>query len=169
MNILALDIATHTGWACSIDGQRFSGTWDCSRGPRESRGMVFFRFRSELAALLQGSEAVFDLCVREQAHQRGGAATEIALGLSGVLEEFLARLATPCAITTVHSATLKKWTTGSGRADKDAMIAAANKRWASLYPSGPTVSDDEADARAMLEYAIEQYQVTIRRMPGATT
>ena len=48
----------------------------------------------------------------------------------------------------VHSATLKKWTTGKGNADKTAMIEADARRF-----GVPVTDDNEADALALLEYA----------------
>lgn len=51
----------------------------------------------------------------------------------------------------VHSATLKKWDTGSGRADKGAMLAAVRARW-----KPDVAGDDEADALALLHYALDR-------------
>ena len=156
MNILAADIGTHTGFACIIGGQRFSGVWDSSRTRRESPGMVFVHFRAHLMRFLREQQAQWNLAVTEQGHQRGSA-TESLLGLAGIFGEVMCSQCPECQFTTVQSGELKKFTTGGGKASKADMIAAANERWGYLYPSGDTDSDDEADARALLEYAITNY------------
>ena len=48
----------------------------------------------------------------------------------------------------VHTATLKKFATGSGRANKDDMVQAAKARGWSPQ------DDNEADAQLLLDYAI---------------
>lgn len=88
------------------------------------------------------------LIVYEAAHHRGGAATEIAAGLATRVQEFCARHRIEHA--SVHSATLKKATTGKGNADKAAMLEAVAKRWKAVE------SDDEADAIALLHFAIAE-------------
>ena len=94
------------------------------------------------------------LVAYEAAHHRGGAATEVALG-------FATNVQAACALygwehTTVHSATLKKHVTGSGRASKDAVVAAMRLRW------GREVEDDnEADALAVLAWAVDTIAVKV--------
>lgn len=156
MNILALDLGTRTGWAVAEDyGQRArrveSGAqvFDVRRG--ESPGLRFLRFNRWLL------EVVYDrqryrpaLIVYEQPHHRGGAATEIALGFATRVQEFAAQYGIQHAA--VHSATLKKWTTGKGNAKKPEMHAAVERRW-----GVKAATDDEADAVALLYYAVETW------------
>ena len=52
----------------------------------------------------------------------------------------------------VHSATLKKFATGRGNAQKDDMIDAALKKWPELVKRMP-LDDNEIDARWIYEYA----------------
>jgi len=53
----------------------------------------------------------------------------------------------------VHTAVLKKWTTGKGNANKEAMIEAARARgW-------EPADDNEADAQLLLEYSIENLNI----------
>jgi Holliday junction resolvasome RuvABC endonuclease subunit len=90
-----------------------------------------------------------DLLVFEQAHHRGGAATEVAAGFSTRVLEFAARHGIEHG--TVHTATLKKFVTGKGNAKKPEMVGAVRLRWA------PSVTDDnEADAIAILYYALAE-------------
>jgi len=155
MRILSLDLATKTGWAL-WDGARIeSGMQDFTKGRGESNGMVFLKFNTWLASLKtathrQYPDACFDLIAFEQAHHRGGAATEIAVGLMTRVLEFCARYG--IEHTSVHSLTLKKWATGSGKADKETM-----KVKASLAVARTIEDDNEADAVLILTYALEKF------------
>lgn len=161
MIVFALDLGVHTGWAVSRDGQVESGvqTFDLKRG--ESGGMRYLRFRRWLeeidpnARRLSHEGALLDrnkeplLFVYELAHHRGGYTTEVHSGLATRVQEHCAQWDYP--YQAVHSATLKKWTTGKGNADKAMMVAAVQHRW------HPAVTDDnEADAQALLHYALAE-------------
>lgn len=164
-NVLALDLATKTGWALSEGSRIESGVQDFTKKRGESNGMLFVHFnswlrgfRKSLRVFVENGVATIpsikpDLIVFEQAHHRGGAATEIAVGLMTRVLEFCAEHRIEHA--SVHSMTLKKWATGSGKADKGAMIARANQ----FYRPAPyhLISDDnEADAVLLLHYAIAE-------------
>jgi Holliday junction resolvasome RuvABC endonuclease subunit len=89
-----------------------------------------------------------DVICYEQAHHRGGAATACCVGLVTEVQAFAAEH--NIEIMPVHSATLKKFATGSGRANKDQMIEAAKARgW------NPQ-DDNEADACLILEYGLNE-------------
>lgn len=143
MNILALDCGTKTGWAArGALGIVESGiqTFDIRRG--ESPGMRFIRFNAwleEMFAYIAPHVVTYEL-----AHHRGGAPTVLLVGMTTRVDEFCARHGIEHAA--VHSATLKKSATGSGRAEKGAMIEAAKK----LYPWIEILSDDHADALMLL-------------------
>ncbi len=142
MIILSLDLATKTGW-CT---ENMSGVqvFDVKRG--ESPGMRFLRCRSwlnEMYDLVPG----LSVLVYEQAHHRGGSATACCVGLVTVVLEFAAK--NKLETMPVHTATLKKWATGNGRAGKPEMIKAAIAR--GYNP----VDDNEADACLLYEYAKE--------------
>ncbi len=151
MKILALDMATKTGWA-TLNGQKNSGVQDLSLKRGESAGMHFLRFRAWLR-VMQSLLGGIDLIVYEQAHHRGGAATQLCVGL---VTETLAFAAVINAETMpVHTATLKKWATGKGNAGKPLMIKAAQGRgW-------DPADDNEADAELLLDYALEELRVGI--------
>lgn len=147
MNILALDIATKTGWACNINGKR-SGVTEFTLKRGESPGMRFLRARSWLGELFQLLDGKIDVIVYEQAHHRGGAATAVCVGLATEVQAFAAEHG--IELMTVHTATLKKFATGNGRASKANMIQAAKeKEW-------NPVDDNEADAVLLLEYSIKE-------------
>lgn len=138
MRILALDMATKTGWAWVEDGNvKESGVQDFTKRRGESNGVLFLRFRkwlSDTCALVRP-----DLIAYEQAHMRGGAATEICVGLQTRAQEAAAELRIESV--PVHTATLKKWATGSAKAEKAAMMVKA-----ATIINRPPVDDNEADA-----------------------
>jgi len=144
--ILALDLATATGWACS-NGDSGVQRFQLKRG--DSPGMRFLRFSSWLHEILDLTSPA--LVVVEQAHHRGGHATELAVGFSTRVQEQAARRG--INFTSVHSATLKKHATGSGRANKQDMIDAAR-----VILEREPLDDNEADAVLILQWAKEQYR-----------
>lgn len=148
MNVLALDLGTRTGWAVRLGTRRESGvqTFDVKRG--ESPGMRYVRFRKWLDDM--DAFGPLDLIVYEQFHHRGGPPTEVAAGFATRVLEHCAMRNVQHAV--VHTMTLKKWTTGRGNADKAAMRRAVHERW-----GVDTASDDEADAVAILHWALHTY------------
>lgn len=141
--VLALDLGTTTGWALrSQDGGITSGTAAFRPSRFEGGGMRYLRFRGwlgELAALTGGLTRIAFEEVR--AH----AGTDAAHLYGG----FLAHLSAWCeergiAYEGVPVATIKRFATGRGNADKAAMIAAMRARG-----FAPT-DDNEADALAIL-------------------
>lgn len=96
---------------------------------------MFLRFRTWLSGMMKNIIFV----AYEQAHHRGGAATEICVNLTGRVQELCADRS--IEFTTVHSGTLKKWACGSGKAEKDQM-----KKAAALHIGRPPIDDNEADA-----------------------
>lgn len=151
MNILALDLATKTGYCTGRDGEHGTSgvqTFDVRRG--ESPGMRFLR----LSAWLREIEKLtgkLDLIAYEQAHHRGGAATQCAVGMVTHVLSFAAEK----GIDTmpVHTATLKKFATGGGKADKSAMIIRA--RELGYAP----IDDNEADAIMLYLYSVDSLNV----------
>ncbi len=156
MRILALDLGTKSGWAL-WDGARIeSGVQDFTKQRGESNGMLFLKFNRWL------HETVYDhyihsvkdtLIAFEQAHHRGGAATEIAVGLMTRVLEFCARYG--IEHTSVHSMTLKKFATGRGNASKEEMIQRVRRR--GLVHLDYIPDDNEADALWLLIYALEKF------------
>lgn len=150
--ILALDLGTHTGMACQFsDGEIKSEEWLCGIERGESSGMRYLKFQSRLVGqkiIMHG----IDLVVYEKPHHRGGAPTEYLLGFATHLQSFCAKR--NIEYTTVHTATLKKQTTGNGRASKKDMIKAAEK-----LTGKDIVSDNEADAVCILYYAKNKFHI----------
>jgi Holliday junction resolvasome RuvABC endonuclease subunit len=148
--ILGLDSATKTGWCLMHEDGRVveSGVQDFSKKRGESNGLMFLRFRKWLSSLFE--EAPINLVGYERAHFRGGAATEICVGLQTRVQEICAENEVESA--PVSTSTLKKFATGSGRADKWGMILVAKR----ILGRDP-VDDNEADAVLVADWARSEY------------
>lgn len=147
--LLALDLGTNTGWAlASRDGIITSGTELFKPQRFEGGGMRYLRFKrwlTEVKHCAGGIDAVFAEEVRrhagvDAAHAYGG---------------FLATLTAWCEhhnipYQGVPVGTIKKHATGKGNASKEQMIAAVQLR------GHAPVDDNEADALALLHWALEQ-------------
>lgn len=132
MNILALDIATNTGWKT----QTASGTWSLKPNRGESEGMRVVRFKAKVKELivLEG----ITLVSYERPAGMHKASIMVASEMVGVLKDLCITLGVDLAC---YSATeIKKHATGKGNANKDAMIKAAE-----LLGFNPK-DDNEADA-----------------------
>jgi Holliday junction resolvasome RuvABC endonuclease subunit len=148
--ILALDLATKTGWAFRQNGLIVSGVQDFSLRRGDSPGMRYVYFNAWLNQLWQklNPQVIF----YEQPHMRGGHATEVLAGLVAHLQALCARA--EIEHTAVHTGTLKKFATGSGRGDKSGMIAKARKEL-----MREPIDDNEADAVCLLLYAEENIEI----------
>lgn len=158
MKILALDLATKTGWGIAHDGKLVeSGVQDFSPKRGESPGMRFLMFRRWLEKMVGPEFATdVDLIVFEQAHHRGGAPTEVGVGLSTHTMSVAASVHVDYA--TVHTGTLKKFAAGHGKAPKLEMIVAARKFW-DITPT----DDNHADALCVLAWAVARYDMQVAR------
>lgn len=138
--LLALDCATHTGYAI-FDGRLIAS--GCADMTGRSQGVVFAHFREWLDLTIE-QEGITDI-VYEKSHLRGYGPTLMSVGFTSRVIEAADVRGLPR--TDVHTGTLKKWATGDGKAEKAAMIIAAEKR------SGLKLdSDDEADAILLAYY-----------------
>jgi len=140
-----LDCATKTGWAILEDGRIVESgvqTFDLQRG--ESPGMRFLRFRAWLESMV----SAVDVIAYEAAHHRGGAATELCVGMTTRVQEVAAARKSECV--PVHTGRLKKWATGSGSAKKEAMIERARSL------SNTIIDDNHAEAILLARYAWQE-------------
>jgi len=161
--ILALDLATKTGWALlDRHGIITSGVQEFALKRGESKGMRFLRFRKWLRDVIELGELGEKISKEnpgilafEQAHHRGGAATELCVGfVTDVLAE-AARHKTEHM--PIHTAALKKWATGKGNAGKPMMI----KRAKEIYPNIDIIDDNHADALLLLGYTLEEIGIKL--------
>ena len=93
-----------------------------------------------------GGLKVKGLIIYEMPHFRGGPATDVLVGMATRIQEFGALYG--IEYTPVHSATLKKFATGSGRASKESMLSRAREEWGEHV-----IDDNEADALFLMDYA----------------
>jgi len=154
--VLALDLGTYTGWALRVDGRLESGVQEFAVKRGESPGMryvAFNRWLREIASPLldTAADGRLALIAYEAAHHRGGAATEIANGFTTRVQEHCARW--QFNHVSVHSATLKKWVSGNGRAAKAEIAEAVSRRgWLPVGTHVSDLTDDELDAIGLLHY-----------------
>ena len=140
MRILALDLATRTGWAHSSGA---SGVQDFSPRRGDSPGMRWIEFRAWLCRLLDSAPT--DVMVYEQAHHRGGAATHVAHSLIAAVETVAAERG--IEVTNRHTSKIKRHALGKGSGSKDEVVEAARGRgW-------NPADDNEADALWLLDLA----------------
>ena len=143
MNILALDIATKTGWKTASA----SGTWDLKPNRGETEGMRVVRFKSKVRELIEAEQIT--LIAYERPAGMHKASIMVASEMVGVLKDLCIERGVQLAC---YSATeIKKFATGKGNANKDAMIAAAVQ-----FGFNPK-DDNEADA-------IHLYRLTVNEL-----
>ena len=150
--ILSLDLGTRTGWALlGRDGSITSGSESFKPQRFEGGGMRYLRFKrwlTEIERSADGLDAVYFEEVRchagvDAAHAYGG---------------FMAHLTAWCEhhqipYRGVPVGTIKKHATGRGNAGKADMVNAMRQR--GFQP----IDDNEADALAILLWAIETQEV----------
>jgi hypothetical protein len=148
-NILALDLATHCGWALQRrDGTISGGAENFS--PRKSwvPGQRWVNFRSWLNLTLTTNDIgliVYERVVFGQGHSSASAG-DVYGGLRAIME--MCAALRNVELDSVHVGTVKKFWTGDGRAKKPDMVAEAKRR--GFHP----VDDNHADALAVLGWAV---------------
>ena len=159
VRILALDLASKTGWAAwdgadvaDANGERAEGSGLVASGvqsfPRsrgDSLGMFLLRFRGWIRRTV--AEFRPDVIAHELSIV-GPRANKLAIDMEALLR-------TECAAQGLENVgvpvgTLKKHATGNGRASKAEMVQAALDRW------GVEIEDDNhADALCVLAWVLE--------------
>ena len=150
--ILALDLGTTTGWALrGSDGHITSGSESFRPQRFEGGGMRFLRFRRWLTEGKYACNGI-DCLYFEEVRRHIGVDAAHAYG------GFLATLTAWCEhhqipYQGVPVGTIKKHATGKGNASKDEMVASIRAR------GHQPADDNEADALALLHWAIETQEV----------
>lgn len=143
MNILALDIATRTGWASRINGVVESGVMDMKHLPSmAAKGWAFNKWVSDKI------HGVNQIWIERPWMGGSGDVTFLLGGLAFTALSIAHGYNVPSF--EVPPSTLKKATTGSGKASKAEMMAIV-EGWG-FKP----IDDNEADAIALMTYAIER-------------
>jgi Holliday junction resolvasome RuvABC endonuclease subunit len=148
MKILALDLATVTGWA--INEPKTYGTWDLKIKKDESDGMRVIRFKRKLAEVLEACTP--ELVAFERPAGRNARGVITASELMGVVK-------TECIERGVQyraysASEIKLLATGKGNSGKPLVVAAAKEK---LGYAGD--DDNEADALWLLELAKRDYHL----------
>ena len=152
-SILSLDLGTTTGWALrSRDGSIVSGSQSFKPQRFEGGGMRNLRFNRWLSEVISPGRSanLVDIIVFEEVRSHAGTdAAQIYGGLMGQVEVLGETKKIP--YEGVPVGTIKKHATGKGNANKLMMITAMQ-----ALGHNP-VDDNEADALALLRWAIERY------------
>lgn len=115
--ILALDIATVTGWATETT----SGTWNLKPNRGESEGMRVVRFKAKVKELIELEKITLIAYERPAGMHKGS--IMVASEMVGVLKDLCEELKVNYAS---YSATeIKKYATGKGNSNKEKMIESA--------------------------------------------
>lgn len=144
MKILALDVATKTGWCHAEE----SGTWDLSPKRDESKGMRLVKFKAKVYDVINGEG--IDLVVFERTAGAHKNALIVQAELHGVLKELCETLEVD--YRAYSAGEIKKFATGKGNATKQQMIQACIDN----YNYTP-ITDDEADAIHLYKLAKKDY------------
>jgi len=154
VNILALDVGEFCGWATRIAGQIESGTEHLKHKGSESLGFKYLRFTELLNRLYDLGN--FDVIFYEKPHGLKGHAIEAQNGYITRIHEFIARKELEGKIIEHRGESpgkIKKFVTGNGRASKEDMM-----KWFSGKICRIPITSDEADAMALLDFAISDLQ-----------
>lgn len=144
--ILAVDLGTTTGWAIQLpSGNKLSGSESFKQDRFSGSGMRFLRFRSWLDKLY-AAYPVKVLYYEEVRRHIGVDAAHAYGGYMAHLQAWAEVNEIPYAGVPVG--TIKKYATGKGNANKEAVMKAMLDR------GHRPVDDNEADALALLYYLL---------------
>lgn len=141
MKILALDIATNTGWKTKTS----SGVWNLKPNRGESEGMRVVRFKSKVREMIEMEN--IDLVSYERPAGAHKSSIMVASEMIGVLKDLCIELGVNLACYSASE--IKRNATGKGNSNKEEMIKACVKL--GFNPK----DDNEADA-------IHLYNLTLK-------
>jgi hypothetical protein len=146
--VLALDLATNTGWALrSANHQIVSGTISFRPSRYDGGGIRYLRFRNWLDSVAADAAGLGVVHYEEVRRHLSTDAAHVHGGLLATLTSWCEQHGIP--YQGVPVGTIKRHITGKGNADKQAVIAAVRERGFS------PADDNEADAIAILLWAID--------------
>jgi Holliday junction resolvasome RuvABC endonuclease subunit len=145
--LLALDLGTKTGWALTSNDLIISGTQPFMPQRFEGGGMRFLRFTRWLDEMNDSEAPLKTIWFEEVRAHRGTDAAHVYGGLMATLTAWCELRGIP--YEGVPVGTIKKFATGKGNANKEAMIKAMIER--GFNPA----DDNEADALAILLWALD--------------
>lgn len=142
---LAIDPGTKCGWAICVKGVYTTETWDLSGRKGDGAGMRYIRLQKLLARLL-GEFDIYEVAFEEVRGHKGVHAAHVYGGIVAIITTWCEDNDIP--YFGVPVGTIKKFATGYGNANKDAMVEAARRTFEHV-----SVDDDnQADALWILRY-----------------
>ena len=146
--VLALDLGTTTGWALQPMTGQIAHCWMSLKGGRyEGGGMRYLRFSRWLYELYTSTGDISAVYFEEVRRHASTDSAHVYGGLMATLTAWCESRNIP--YQGVPVGTIKKHATGKGNADKQAMVAAMQAL------GHPVTDDNEADALALLHWALE--------------
>jgi hypothetical protein len=150
--ILALDLGTTTGWALRPrEGQIAHGFVSFRPQRFEGGGMRYLRFKRWLTEIKTVATDIHAVYFEEVRRHAGVDAAHVYGGLMATLTAWCEHHNIP--YQGVPVGTIKKHATSKGNAGKNAVIAAMRAK------GHPVMDDNEADALALLYWAIETQEL----------
>lgn len=147
--VLALDLGTTTGWALRPAAGAIAHGWISLKGGRfEGGGMRYLRFSRWLHEIYSTAGDVNAVYFEEVRRHASTDAAHVYGGLMATLTSWCESRNIP--YEGVPVGTIKRHATGKGNADKAAVMEAVRGR------GHPVTDDNEADAIALLHWALEQ-------------
>ena len=147
-NVLALDIATHTGYY-SMHG---SGTWNFTESMRRNNNKQHAAFRNTLIDFITKNN-IKRIVAEDVSVNNHFTDTRKLSEFRGILMEICDTLDLP-EPSFINPKTIKKWATGNGSATKDMMTKFCKLRW----KTNPA-DDNEADATHIFFYYIKKFNL----------
>ena len=155
--VMAFDLGAKTGWAAACAEGKLAqyARIRLDLTGAKHRKLAFFRESVEALIRVFGPSTIAHEAAMATPHRgsRGGRANwRPLLYYEGVLAEVCE--ARGIRRRSIYPPTLKKWSTGNGRASKDDLRDAARKRWNIGSRVTAKLSDDVCDALCVLSWAI---------------
>ena len=146
--VLALDIATHTGYFSVHE----AGTWNFTESRRRNSTKMHGAFRTVLVSFIR-AHGIRRVVAEDVSVNRHFYDMRRLSELRGILLEVCDSLELP-EPEFVNPAVLKKWATGDGHATKAQMVAACKERYGVI-----PVDDNAADACHLFHYYIRRHRL----------
>lgn len=148
MVVLALDMATKTGWALSCNGTLHSGVWNVALKKGEGAGMRLLRLENYIKEIYEQHHP--SLIVFEHPIQYPGRHEPVGFTMMGVLTRWCEAVGFK-NYTSYYPTQIKKHAVG-GRANKELLLKLARERW----PEQNIEDDNQADALWLLSLAQQE-------------
>lgn len=146
--VLALDIATHTGYY-SLHG---SGTWNFTESMKRNNNKQHAAFRNTLIEFITQHD-IKVIVAEDVSVNNHFTDTRKLSEFRGILMEVCDTLNLPEPIF-VNPKVIKKWATGNGNADKKMMMDFCKLRWKTT-----PADDNEADATHIFFYYVKKFNL----------